>query len=71
MGMSQNDRLLNHLQTKGSINPMEAWGEIGLYRLAARINDLRNSGHTITRQLVTVSNRFGEKCKVAEYRLAA
>ena len=43
--MSQNDRLLNHLQTKGSINPMEAWHELGIYRLAARCNDLRNTGH--------------------------
>ena len=68
--MSQNDRLLNHLQTKGSINPMEAWSEIGLYRLAARINDLRNAGHQINSQLVTVANRFGEKCKVASYTLA-
>ncbi len=68
--MSQNDRLLSHLQTNGSINPMQAWQELGIYRLASRANDLRNAGHNIITEKVEVNNRFGEVCRVASYILA-
>lgn len=67
--MSQNDRLLNHLQTKGSINPMEAWQELGIYRLAARAGELKQDGHNIITERVQVNNRFGEVCRVASYSL--
>ena len=48
---------------------MEAWSELGIYRLGARVFDLKASGHDIDRELVPVSNRFGEECRVAQYRL--
>lgn len=67
--MSQNERLLNHLQANGSINPMQAWQELGIYRLAARALELKRDGYLIRRELVEVHNRFGEACKVAEYSL--
>ena len=67
--MSQCERLLDRLE-RGPITPMEAWNELGVYRLAARVHDLRVAGHNVCKQNVTVSNRFGEKCKVASYWLA-
>jgi hypothetical protein len=66
--MSQCDRLLDRLK-RGPITPMEAWSELGIYRLGARVFDLKASGHDIDRELVPVSNRFGEECRVAQYRL--
>lgn len=66
--MSQCDRLLSRLK-RGPITPMEAWSELGIYRLGARVFDLKASGHDIDRELVPVSNRFGEECRVAQYRL--
>ena len=66
--MSQCDRLLSRLK-RGPITPMEAWSELGIYRLGARVFDLKASGHDIDRELVQVSNRFGEECRVAQYRL--
>lgn len=66
--MSQCDRLLSRLKC-GPITPMEAWSELGIYRLGARVFDLKASGHDIDRELVPVSNRFGEECRVAQYRL--
>lgn len=48
---------------------MQAWGELGIYRLAARINDLRNRGHDIECRRVETKNRWGEVCSYAEYRL--
>lgn len=44
---SQNQRLLAHLESEGSITPGEALLVHGIFRLAARINDLRDAGHDI------------------------
>lgn len=48
---------------------MEAWSELGIYRLGARVFDLKAQGHEIVRELVAVNNRFGEECRVARYKL--
>jgi hypothetical protein len=44
---SQRDKILNHLKRK-SITPMDALNLYGCFRLAARIKELRELGHTIT-----------------------
>lgn len=68
--MSQCERLLSRLQV-APITPMEAWNELGVYRLAARCHDLREAGHNIVKQTVSVANRFGEPCRVARYELVS
>lgn len=65
----QVDRVLAYLREKGPLDPMTAWSELGIYRLGARIFDLKAAGHAIERQTKAVKNRFGEDCRVAEYRL--
>ncbi len=67
--MSQNDRILDHLNTVGFIRPMTAWNDLGIYRLASRINDLRKAGHKINTKKVEVVNRWGESTYIAEYSL--
>lgn len=67
--MTQNERLLMHLKQHGTIQPMEAWNDLGIYRLGARIYDLRDNGYAITKQTVSVINRHGKECRVAEYKL--
>lgn len=67
--MSQKERLLSYLRENTSITPMEAWGKLGVYRLGARVHDLRNEGYEIKSALTEVKNRFGETCRVAEYTL--
>jgi hypothetical protein len=59
---SQCDAILAHLHTEGPINPMQALGLYGCFRLAARILDLRKRGHRIeTRKRVTPNGtRFAE-----------
>lgn len=61
--MSQNDQILAALK-RGPITPMEAQAAYGVMRLAARIADLRESGHTI----VTEAMQAGRK-RYARYRL--
>jgi ribosomal protein S13 len=45
--VSQEVMILQHLKDNGSITPLEALQQIGCYRLAARIMELRVKGHQI------------------------
>lgn len=47
MSQSQNNLVLSHLKAGHTITPMEALAKFGCMRLAARIKDLRQSGHHI------------------------
>ncbi len=67
--MTQQTRLLKHLETGAPIDPMSALSVLGIYRLGARIFDLKAAGHAIERELVETQNRFGETCRVARYTL--
>jgi len=44
--MSQTKEILNHLRRE-PITPVQALNLYGCFRLAARVNDLRNKGHDI------------------------
>ena len=66
---NQNQRVLMYLLQHGRITQLDALGQLGVMRLASRINDLRASGHTITTEMITVTNRYGEACRVAEYAI--
>lgn len=50
---SQNEQILNYLSKHKSITPIQALNKFGCFRLAARISDLRNQGHTIWTSNVT------------------
>ena len=66
---TQCERILQYMQDFGSINPVQAMSDLGVMRLAARISDLKDEGHTITRKMVKKKNRYGEPVSFAEYRL--
>ncbi len=44
---TQNLAVLNHLRKWGSITPAQSWSDLHIYRLGARIFDLRGKGHDI------------------------
>jgi hypothetical protein len=67
--MTQRERLLDYLKQNGSINPLESWQQLGIYRLSAVILLLRREGYCITTDMVEVKNQFSETCKVANYVL--
>ena len=64
---TQNQRLLEHFKLHGSIDPLRAWEMLGIYRLAARVNDLRKLGENIITTPIKVHNRWGEDIRVALY----
>lgn len=67
--MKQKERLLEWLETHESINPLQAWRFLGIYRLSAVIYDLRKEGCVIETERRPVKNRFGEICHVGFYKL--
>ena len=67
--MTQNERVLNHLQKYGSISQREADQQYGIMRLGARICDLRKEGHQIQTRRETTRNRYGDLVHYARYAM--
>ena len=45
--VTQNEKILSYLREDKTLSPIEALVEFRCFRLAARINELRNAGHNI------------------------
>lgn len=50
--MTQEEAILEHLKSGKSLTPVEALNFYGCFRLAARIDDLRKSGHFIETEII-------------------
>ena len=68
--MNQTKRVLRRLRT-GPLTQVQALNSLGVGRLGARVLELREAGHSISTETITVKNRFGEKCRVGRYRLVS
>lgn len=67
--MTQNERVIAYMREHGSITQRDAmW--LGIYRLSARIFDLRKAGYRVQSQWETVENKYGERATIARYSLA-
>lgn len=69
--MTQTDRVLDYLRQFGSITALEALRDLGIMHLSSRITELRRIGYPVERDMIEVKNRFGEKTRVARYKVAA
>ena len=67
--ITQEDRVLRHLQQFGHITSWEAIKEYGITRLSAKIFNLRREGYDITNTMKFVKNRYGEPVHFVEYHL--
>lgn len=68
--ITQDDRILRHLQENDGITSWEAIREYGVTRLSAVIFRLRKSGNDITNEWVYSRNRYDEPVKFVRYRLS-
>lgn len=68
--ITQNMKILEYMQTHGSITSLEAIQHIGCTRLSGRIFDLKKMGHSISKTMKKVPTRNGET-RVAVYKLEA
>ena len=46
--MNQQERLTEYLEKHGKIDPLKAWTQLGIYRLADTVFNLRKKGYEIT-----------------------
>lgn len=66
---SQRDRLLSYLQSGNKITRLDAFNQLGIVELSARIIDLQKDGFEIQKEWITVTNRFKEKVRVVRYSI--
>ena len=66
----QTDAIFSHLKHYGSITPQLALREYGCFRLAARVQELREAGHQVE-TVMTSKNVRGRAVRFAEYRYHA
>lgn len=66
---TQRELILDHLR---NFEPLEALREYGIYRLGARISELRSQGVRISKEMVaSKSSITGKTVHFAKYRLTA
>lgn len=63
--MSQNKQIADYLNKGKKLTTIDALNKFGCFRLASRINDLRNDGMKIKTNIIKLDN----KKQVAQYSL--
>ena len=66
---SQCQRIVEYIRKFRSITSAQAMDDLGCFRLASRIHDLKRMGYPIHGFWVRGMNRFGEKTKYKMYTL--
>ena len=68
--VTQAERVLKLMQNRRrGITALQAREFCGCFDLAGRIRDLKEDGYPIISDWVYVTNRFGEKVRIKQYRL--
>ena len=62
--------ILDYINDYGSITPLEAMRDLGVYRLASRISEMKNKMHIpIKDEWETVQTRRGTKTRIKRYSI--
>lgn len=70
MKITQCEMIEDYLDTYGEITPLEAMRDLGIYRLASRICQMKKSGLKIKSEMVSVETRNGGRTHIARYSWA-
>lgn len=70
MKITQKDRILEYIRNFGSISSFEAYADLGITQLGARIDQLKKEGYQFRTEWETGQNRFGERTDYKRYYLA-
>ena len=66
--MTQKERILDYIETFGSITPMEAFRDLGITKLATQISLMIRQDHMqFKKEFVKSKNRFGEPVYFMKY----
>ena len=69
MKITQKDRILEYIRNFGSISSFEAYADLGITQLGARIDQLKKEGYEFKTEWESNINRFGEKTDYKRYFL--
>ena len=67
--MTQKERILKWLNDNGSITRAEAFTELGIVEMPARICELKQMGYEFSRETIAKKNRYGENVCFTKYTL--
>lgn len=67
--LTQRDKILSYIKQFGRISSWEAYSELGITQLGARIFELKELGYVFAKTRINTTNRLGEKTHYDEYRL--
>lgn len=65
--MTQKEKVMQYMKDFGKITTFEAFTDLGITRLSARIFDIANEGVKIGRKTKCAKNRYGEPVHYMEY----
>lgn len=65
--MTQREQIIDYLKRFKTITPMEAYGDLGITKLATRISEMRRDGMEFKIETVKSKNRFGRPIRYARY----
>ena len=69
MKKTQKERILDYIKEFGSISSWEAYSELGITQLGARLDQLKREGYMFSTEFEKGKNRYGENIKYKRYRL--
>ena len=67
--VTQKQMVLQYMQDFGSITPVQAFQDLGIMRLGARIFELKKAVVLIESRLASARNRYGKTVRYSEYRI--
>ncbi len=67
--MTQKEAVYEYMKERGTITTYEAFIELGVTRLAAKIHELKDEGVEIRSKDIVVPTRYGRKTSVREYSI--
>lgn len=66
---TQCDKIINYIKEFGSITAFEAFSDLGITQLGARVFELKSKGYEFETELKTAKNRYGETVHFKAYKL--
>ena len=67
--MSQKEMILQYIKDFGSITSMQAYSDLGVTQLGARVKELKKLGYTFETVPQTAKNRYGRPVHFVKYYL--
>lgn len=68
--MNQKQKVLKYINDYGSITSWQAYADLGIMQLGARIDGLQKDGYSFKKEWEQKKNRYGEPVRFIKYSFA-